>query len=213
MSRFFVPAAQKVDTEAVQKLTQFLRRAAAGVTADGSSNGGGVVVLTGAGVSTASGIPDYRSPKGSYSVGHKPITHQEFIRRSAWRKRYWARSLIGWKYFDSTQPNVTHHAIKALQDLGCVCLLVSLLPHFLFLFPYLHFFGRFAKKIVTQNVDGLHGAAGSKGTIELHGRNGVVKCLGCGGEYSRRSFQEKMMEVRPRPRACCVCVCVSASDS
>ena len=72
-----------------------------------------LVAVTGAGVSTHSGIPDYRSPHGSYSRGHKPITHQEFVGSARARQRYWARSYVGYGYFSRAEPNAAHHALAA----------------------------------------------------------------------------------------------------
>lgn len=105
---------------------------------------GGVLALTGAGISTESNIPDYRSPDGSYSKGHKPILHTEFMDDVYKRKRYWARSIIGFKWFDSAEPNVGHHALRHLERKNIV------------------------SDIITQNVDSLHFKAGSKSALELH---------------------------------------------
>ena len=136
MAQTFVPAARAASEASVALLAAFLRSARFGPTSaaaassasssssssiigGGGGGGGGVVVLTGAGCSTESGIPDYRSPGGSYSVGHKPTTHQEFVKTEAVRKRYWARSLLGWKYFDRREPNASHRAVRDLQMLRC----------------------------------------------------------------------------------------------
>lgn len=102
-------------------------------------------VLTGAGCSTESGIPDYRSPNGSYSVGHKPVTHQEFVSSEAVRKRYWARSLAGWRYFHEREPNASHLALKELQDMKYVgskvhTVLKVCAPLFCFFFVSIHHF-------------------------------------------------------------------------
>ena len=99
---------------------------------------GNVVVITGAGLSTESGVPDYRSPKGSYSKGHKPMLHQEFMGDDKNRKRYWARSLVGFAMFDNTKPNEAHHALAALEE------------------------SEHISHLITQNVDELHTMAGSK---------------------------------------------------
>ena len=74
-----------------------------------------ILALTGAGLSTESGIPDYRSPDGSYSKGHKPILHSEFVNDTYKRKRYWARSTIGYAWFDAAEPNIGHHALRDLE--------------------------------------------------------------------------------------------------
>src|SRR5579863_2380264 len=102
-------------------------------------------VLTGAGCSTESGIPDYRDADGAWK--HKPpVYYQDFIRNEAARKRYWARSLIGWRYFSEAKPNAAHLALARLESAG-----------------FLH-------QLVSQNVDGLHQQAGSRRVIDLHGR-------------------------------------------
>lgn len=128
----------------------------------------GLLCLTGAGFSTESGIPDYRSPEGSYSKGHKPMTHQEFVSSPVNRKRYWARSLRGWRFFDGASPNVAHRALGALELSGHV------------------------NGVITQNVDGLHQKGGSKNVIELHGRNDEVRCLSCLRSRPRSSYQEEL---------------------
>ncbi|MFS0469834.1 Sir2 family NAD-dependent protein deacetylase, partial [Corynebacterium striatum] len=116
---------------------------------------GGVMVLTGAGVSTDSGVPDYRGPQGSLSR-HTPMTYQEFRYDSAASHRYWARSFVGWRVMDAARPNRTHYA---LVELECAGLLSG---------------------IVTQNVDGLHKEAGTETLIPLHGDMEHVVCLNCG---------------------------------
>lgn len=122
------------------------------------------LVISGAGVSTESGIPDYRSPQGSYSKGHKPVTHQEFIFSEAVRKRYWARSVLGIKYFAHREPNRVHKSLTKLQQMN------------------------FVSNIITQNVDRLHQKSGSVNVLELHGHAGGVKCLNCSKEYSRIKY-------------------------
>jgi len=134
-------------------------------------NKGNTLVITGAGVSTESGIPDYRSPEGSYSKGHKPLTHQEFVRKVHLRKRYWARSLLGWKYFDSVSPCYSHYALAELERSGYI------------------------SGIITQNVDRLHKRVGSSNLIELHGHNDEVKCLNCGYTRPRREYQLLLEDV------------------
>ena len=108
---------------------------------------GGVLALTGAGISTESKIPDYRSPDGSYSKGHKPILHTEFMDDVYKRKRYWARSIVGFKWFDSAEPNIGHRALRYLEQKNII------------------------SDIITQNVDSLHFKAGSKSALELHVSN------------------------------------------
>ena len=129
---------------------------------------GGVVCVTGAGISTASGIPDYRSARGSYSKGHVPVQHMEFLSKEEKRKRYWARSLAGYKYFASRKPNSAHFAVAALQAAGLVT------------------------GVITQNVDQLHTHAGSENVIDLHGTNDQVECQSCGARQERWAFQEEV---------------------
>ena len=122
-----------------------------------------LVVLTGAGCSTRSGIPDYRSPGGAWTR-HKPITYGAFVRSEAVRRFYWARSYRGWPRFAAARPNDAHRALAALE------------PHFL----------------ITQNVDDLHQEAGSRSVLQLHGRNRVVVCLDCRMEFARADLQTRL---------------------
>eukprot|EP00250_Pteridium_aquilinum_P009090 c18435_g1_i2 orf=73-1227(+) len=131
-----------------------------------------LVVVTGAGISTESGIPDYRSPNGAYSTGFKPITHQEFVRSERSQKRYWARSYAGWRSFMSAQPGATHTAIAKLKSRGYI------------------------ENIITQNVDRLHHRAGSN-AFELHGSTHEVICLNCSDITSRHEFQDRVKELNP----------------
>jgi len=121
-------------------------------------------VLTGAGISTRSGIPAYRDAGGNWQRS-APITHQQFVGDPAMRRRYWARSMLGWPVIARAAPNAAHSALARLQDAGRIAALV------------------------TQNVDGLHQAAGSTDVIELHGSLHHVTCLDCGGTESRAAIQ------------------------
>ncbi|CAM9332556.1 unnamed protein product [Scytosiphon promiscuus] len=116
--------------------------------------GGSAVALTGAGMSTDSGIPDYRGPQGSYSRGHKPMTHDEFLSSESNRKRYWARSTFGWDSFSNARPNAAHVALAELEAAGKL------------------------SSVITQNVDGLQQKAGSQKVVDLHGRNDKVRTKG-----------------------------------
>eukprot|EP01061_Rhynchopus_euleeides_P021238 TRINITY_DN3462_c0_g2_i1.p1 TRINITY_DN3462_c0_g2~~TRINITY_DN3462_c0_g2_i1.p1 ORF type:complete len:300 (+),score=86.78 TRINITY_DN3462_c0_g2_i1:132-1031(+) len=113
---------------------------------------GGALCVTGAGCSTESGIPDYRSPGGSYSVGYKPMTHQQFMKSEYQRRRYWARAYLAWPSFDARIPNDCHQGLLRLQDAGVV------------------------GHIITQNVDGLHRG---RRVVDLHGRLDQVICMDC----------------------------------
>ena len=126
-----------------------------------------LVVLTGAGCSTESGIPDYRSPGGAWTR-HKPIYFSAFVRSADVRRFYWARSYRGWPRFDKARPNDAHRALAELESRGRV------------------------HQLITQNVDDLHQEAGSRAVVQLHGRNRVVVCLDCGGEIPREEMQERL---------------------
>jgi NAD-dependent SIR2 family protein deacetylase len=128
------------------------------------------VVLTGAGISTDSGIPDYRGPG---SPRRMPMTYQEFVSGPAARQRYWARSHIGWTRIRAAAPNPAHHAVARLEDGGRLSLLI------------------------TQNVDGLHEAAGSRRMCALHGRIADVVCLSCGQQTSRVTLHEHLADLNP----------------
>ncbi|MGC4784553.1 NAD-dependent protein deacetylase [Micromonospora zamorensis] len=134
--------------------------------------GGGVVVLSGAGLSTESGIPDYRGPSG-VARRHTPMTFQAFTRDPLARRRYWARSHLGWRLIAGAAPNAGHRAVAGLQRAGLV------------------------DAVITQNVDGLHGAAGSTSVIELHGRLDEVTCLDCGNLTSREELDRRLREANP----------------
>lgn len=129
----------------------------------------GFVALTGAGMSTDSGIPDYRGPG---SVDRKPMTYQEFVSGPEARRHYWARSYVGWSRMHRAEPNAGHLALARLQQAG-VC-----------------------RGLITQNVDGLHERAGSP-AYALHGRIAEVVCLGCRVQTSRETLQHRMAELNP----------------
>ena len=133
---------------------------------------GGVAVLSGAGLSTESGIPDYRGPTGSLRR-HAPMTYQAFMGDPAARHRYWARSYLGWRQIAGAQPNAGHLAVTALQRDGLIA------------------------GIITQNVDGLHQAAGATEVIELHGGLDRVVCMSCGLTESRRDIDARLRAANP----------------
>ncbi|MFG1954363.1 NAD-dependent protein deacetylase [Micromonospora sp. NPDC048830] len=133
---------------------------------------GGVVVLSGAGLSTESGIPDYRGPSG-VARRHTPMTYQTFTGDPVARRRYWARSHLGWHTIAGAAPNAGHRAVARLQRAGLV------------------------DAVITQNVDGLHTAAGSPSVVELHGRLAEVVCLGCGNLTSRWELHRRLREANP----------------
>jgi NAD-dependent SIR2 family protein deacetylase len=125
------------------------------------------VALTGAGISTESGIPDYRSAGGLWTR-HTPIYYADYVRNPAVRRRYWARSLNGYPRFRDAKPNAGHRAIAAMEAAG-----------------RLHW-------LVTQNVDGLHRKAGSVRVTELHGENSTVECIECGHREPRIETQARL---------------------
>ena len=133
---------------------------------------GGVVVLSGAGISTESGIPDYRGPTGR-SRRTAPMTGQAFRDDALARHRYWARGLIGWSTLADARPNTGHHAVAALQHHGHI------------------------GSVITQNVDGLHQAAGATHVIDLHGRLDTVVCLACGTPCPRDEVQARLRQANP----------------
>jgi NAD-dependent SIR2 family protein deacetylase len=131
-----------------------------------------VVVLTGAGCSTGSGIPDYRDAAGEWKQA-RPILYPDFVSNAAVRSRYWSRSLLGWPRFAAAAPNPAHEALAALERRGVVT------------------------AVVTQNVDGLHQAAGSRAVIDLHGRLDRVRCLACGTTSGREAWQTELARANP----------------
>lgn len=130
------------------------------------------VVLTGAGCSTESGIPDYRGPTGAMRA-RQPMTYQEFVRSAEGRQRYWARSAVGWKRFAAASPNAGHFALAALEAEG------------------------FVGGIITQNVDALHLTAGSRRVVELHGSLHRVRCMHCGRLSDREHVQDRIARDNP----------------
>ena len=136
---------------------------------------GGVLVLSGAGLSTESGIPDYRGPTGlaRRAAGSTPMTYQTFTGSVAARRRYWARSHLGWRHIARATPNDGHHAVAALGRRGLLT------------------------GIITQNVDGLHQAAGSSKVTELHGSLHRVICLSCERRTSRTELDRRLAAANP----------------
>ncbi len=133
---------------------------------------GGVVVLSGAGLSTESGIPDYRGPSGAQRR-HTPMTFQSFTSDPLARHRYWARSYLGWRQIDRARPNEGHRGVTALQNAGLLT------------------------GIVTQNVDGLQQAAGADGVIELHGGLDRVICQACDATTPRAEVDRRLRAANP----------------
>lgn len=135
---------------------------------------GGVAVLSGAGLSTDSGIPDYRGD--GVRLRRRPITYREFVADDAARRRYWARSHLGWLRVARAVPNRGHHAVAELET------------------------GGFLRGVITQNVDGLHQAAGGRKVNELHGSLHATICLQCGDRRSRLELHHRLEAANPRFR-------------
>jgi len=131
-----------------------------------------LVVLTGAGCSTPSGIPDYRDAAGNWKPG-PPVLGAQFVRALPARQRYWARSMAGWPRFHAARPNAAHRALAALERSGRV------------------------RHLITQNVDGLHQRAGSCAVTELHGSLARVRCLDCGSLHARAAVQRVLERDNP----------------
>jgi NAD-dependent deacetylase sirtuin 4 len=130
-----------------------------------------VVALTGAGCSTESGIPDYRGL--GHSPSRTPIQHDAFLRRAEVRRRYWARATVGWARFRGARPNPAHDALAAMEADGALA------------------------GVITQNVDRLHAAAGSRRVVELHGALEDVRCLGCGAMEARAGVHQRLLTENP----------------
>jgi NAD-dependent SIR2 family protein deacetylase len=130
------------------------------------------LVLTGAGLSTASGIPDYRDRDGTRR-GRPPIHGPDFRKSDAVQRRYWARSMIGWPVLAQARPNPGHRAIAGLEAIGRI------------------------GSVLTQNVDGLHGQAGSHAVLELHGNIHSVVCLDCAAVFPRAFIQGQLEDLNP----------------
>lgn len=159
----FVPASAPLDTTELEDLQDFVSRSKR------------LFVITGAGVSTESGIPDYRSEGvGLYArTERRPIQHTDFLKSAKARQRYWARNFVGWPQFSSHHPNRAHLALSNWERLG-----------------KLHW-------LVTQNVDALHSKAGHQRVTELHGCAHRVVCLGCGALTARSELQHRFTSLNP----------------
>ena len=131
-----------------------------------------LLVITGAGCSTEVGIPDYRDAAGQWKRP-QPVTYQAFMGEALVRQRYWARSMLGWRVMGQAQPGTAHKALALLEQQGWLELLI------------------------TQNVDGLHSAAGSVNTVDLHGRIDTVRCMDCGHRFARADLQHDLLVRNP----------------
>ncbi|MCH8552543.1 MAG: NAD-dependent protein deacetylase [Natronospirillum sp.] len=133
---------------------------------------GPLTLLTGAGISTDSGIPDYRDGAGAWKR-KQPVQHLDFMQDPATRQRYWARSLVGWPVMQQAQPNAAHEALTRLQQAGLI------------------------GTVITQNVDRLHQRAGTRNVIDLHGRADEVLCMSCGYRCPRVDVHDRCSELNP----------------
>jgi NAD-dependent SIR2 family protein deacetylase len=134
------------------------------------------LVITGAGISVDSGIPTYRDRSGKW-LRSDPITHQEFTQDESKRKRYWARSAVGWPAVAAAKPNIVHRQLAKIQQSGALI------------------------GVITQNVDRLHQRAGHRQVIDLHGRLDRVVCLACQSYEARESVQSRLLEANPYLRS------------
>jgi NAD-dependent SIR2 family protein deacetylase len=132
-----------------------------------------VLALSGAGISTESGIPDYRGPHSAQRKS-KPIYYREFVENPGSRARYWARSAVGWPRVASAQPNAGHHALAGMEHSNALL------------------------GVITQNVDRLHRAAGSRAVLELHGSLAEAACLSCGAREDRAVLQGRILSLNPQ---------------
>jgi NAD-dependent deacetylase sirtuin 4 len=131
-----------------------------------------IVALTGAGCSTESGIPDYRG-EGTRARARNPVRFDVYVRDPHARARYWARAVLGWPSFSAARPNRGHEALARLEHAGLV------------------------RAVITQNIDRLHHAAGSREVVELHGALAEVRCLACGAIESRSDLQARLLALNP----------------
>ena len=146
--------------DAVTQLARFIRRHAP------------VTVLTGAGISTASGIPDYRDDDGQWKQ-RRPMLFADFVSCANKRRQYWAQSFAGWRRMSTAQPNVAHEAIALMEQRG------------------------FITAVITQNVDNLHRDAGNRNVIDLHGNLRTTRCLDCNDRRSRLEYQRRLESANP----------------
>ncbi|XP_045823149.1 NAD-dependent protein deacylase SRT2 isoform X1 [Trifolium pratense] len=191
--RKVVPDADPPSTKDVGLLYQFFEQSTK------------LMVLTGAGISTECGIPDYRSPNGAYSSGFRPITHQEFLRSSRARRRYWARSYAGWRKFTAAQPSAAHRALATFEKAGRIDFMVTqnvdrylVIYHCrLSLLRILDITFCSQDYLAILLVFRLHHRAGSN-PLEIHGTVYTVICIDCGYSLCRSLFQDQLKALNPK---------------
>ncbi|GAB3943006.1 Sir2 family NAD-dependent protein deacetylase [Corynebacterium tapiri] len=179
MSAFDDPAVAQAHASALRSIARVVEEKITPVEAEVAAQGveklferGRAMVLTGAGVSTDSGIPDYRGESGKWKTT-RPMTFQEFRHDPAAVHRYWARAFVGWRAMRTAQPNQTHHLLADLERAGRIT------------------------GVVTQNVDGLHQQAGSRNLVTLHGDMSQVVCLDCGAREERSLLDARSQALNP----------------
>lgn len=161
---------------AISAISRFLTAPPSPTLHDGSGDPESTVILSGAGISVASGLADYRGTNGTYRVNktYRPIYYHEFLSNHEARKRYWARSFLGWTNLHKARPNAAHYAIKDLGDMGII------------------------RSVVTQNVDSFHSIAHPDiPTLELHGYLRALVCVTCRNELPREAFQASLARLNP----------------
>jgi NAD-dependent deacetylase sirtuin 4 len=171
-----IPRNANTSTGAVAALSKFLTAPPATTLSKSTVDPESTVILSGAGISVASGLADYRGTNGTYRLNktYRPIYYHEFIQNHEARKRYWARSYLGWTTLHKAQPNATHWAIKQLGQMGIV------------------------RSVVTQNVDSFHPIAHPElPTLELHGYLRALTCTTCHNELPRQEFQDELSRLNP----------------
>ncbi|KAJ5038402.1 uncharacterized protein L3040_007265 [Drepanopeziza brunnea f. sp. 'multigermtubi'] len=172
-----IPRNANTVTGAIAALSRFLTAPPSpSLRPDGVTDPNSTVILTGAGISVASGLADYRGTNGTYRVNktYRPIYYHEFLASHEARKRYWARSFLGWTNLHKARPNLAHYAIKNLGELGIV------------------------RSVVTQNVDSFHSAAHPElPTLELHGYLRALTCVTCHKDLPREAFQDALSRLNP----------------
>lgn len=161
---------------AIEALSRFLTASPSPSLQDVCANPESTVVLSGAGISVASGLADYRGAKGTYRVNktYRPIYYHEFLASHEARRRYWARSYLGWSSLHKAKPNLTHYAIKNMGEMGIV------------------------RSVITQNVDSFHNIAHPNlPTLELHGYLRALTCTTCHNDLPRQKFQDALSRLNP----------------
>lgn len=171
-----IPRNANTITGAIAALSKFLTASPSPSLQDGAVDPQSTVILSGAGISVASGLADYRGTNGTYRQNktYRPIYYHEFLANHEARKRYWARSFLGWTNLHKAKPNSAHFAIKSLGDMGLI------------------------RNVVTQNVDSFHSIAHPDiPTLELHGYLRALTCVTCHNDLSREAFQESLSKLNP----------------